>query len=759
MTAPGVATAQAPRPVDLAPEEVQRAIDRGIEYIKTSQKADGTWPDNELFGGGLTPLCTLALLNAGVGVEDDSVRRALGHLRQIELSKTYAVALQTMVFCAARPQKDLALIRRNVKWLERTQIDQGQKKGSWGYPSAGGDHSNAQFALLALHEAERVGVAAGEQTWRLALAYWTGAGVQNGDGSFGYQPGMSGTGSMTCAGIGALIISSGSVHSGDARVIDGRVQCCGEQEELTELARAVRWLGQKFDWESNPGDNQYWLYYMYGVERVGRLTAQRFIGPHDWYRAGAAELLKRQNSLGKGYWKSNLVESNELIATSFALLFLSKGRRPVLCAKLMHGPGDDWNHHRADLAHLTSYVETSWRKNLTWQIIDPAAASVDDLLQSPVLFFNGQSVPEFTVDQIERLRQYVDGGGFLFACASCGGDEFDRGFRALIERMFEEDEYQLRLLPPEHPIWTADQRVDPQYLRPLWGIDLGCRTSVVYCPEDLSCYWELSHPRRLPQYPAEVRDSIAAANAIGANVLAYATGRELQFKDEIPRTLTGDDPADRFERAKLYIAKLQHSGGSEVAPNALTNLLRFVSVKAGMRVSLDDRQLPPSDDRVFNYPLLFMHGRHSFRFSGKERNQLRRYVERGGVLLVDSVCASEAFTAAFRKEMAAIFPTAPLSQIPPTHAMFTSQYGGFDLSTVTLREPSRGNSDSPLTANTRQIAPRLEGVELEGRYGVIFSPYDLSCALEKHESLECKGYTREDAARIGLNAVLYAIQQ
>jgi hypothetical protein len=31
--------------------------------------------------------------------------------------------------------------------------------------------------------------------------------------------------------------------------------------------------------------------------------------------------------------------------------------------------------------------------------------------------------------------------------------------------------------------------------------------------------------------------------------------------------------------------------------------------------------------------------------------------------------------------------------------------------------------------------------------------------LEKHNSLECRGYTREDAARIGLNVVLYSLQQ
>jgi hypothetical protein len=41
----------------------------------------------------------------------------------------------------------------------------------------------------------------------------------------------------------------------------------------------------------------------------------------------------------------------------------------------------------------------------------------------------------------------------------------------------------------------------------------------------------------------------------------------------------------------------------------------------------------------------------------------------------------------------------------------------------------------------------------------VFSQYDLSCALEKRDSLECRGYVREDAAKIGLNVVLYSLQQ
>ena len=51
--------------------------------------------------------------------------------------------------------------------------------------------------------------------------------------------------------------------------------------------------------------------------------------------------------------------------------------------------------------------------------------------------------------------------------------------------------------------------------------------------------------------------------------------------------------------------------------------------------------------------------------------------------------------------------------------------------------------------------PRLEMGEYNGRVAVVFSPYDLSCALENIQTSQCTGYTRESATKIGVNVVLY----
>jgi hypothetical protein len=90
--------------------------------------------------------------------------------------------------------------------------------------------------------------------------------------------------------------------------------------------------------------------------------------------------------------------------------------------------------------------------------------------------------------------------------------------------------------------------------------------------------------------------------------------------------------------------------------------------------------------------------------------------------------------------------------------LFSASFGGFDLKKVGRREP-RLREAGGMKSAVRQVDPELEGLKMGDTYAVIFSPYDLSCTLERHESLECAGYTREDAARIGLNVVLYALQE
>ena len=742
-------------------QSVRESLRAGVQFLKLKQPTNGNWHGFSDSPGGVTGLCTLALLSAGLPADDPAVSKGLAFLRmQTELQRTYAVALQTMVLCAAEPRKDRFQIQRNVGWLQSAQRKRDVQNGAWGYRQEGSqvDNSNSQFALLALREAERAGAKVTEPTWRRALDYWKRQ--QKPDGSFCYGMTNVSTGSMTCAGIASLTIASGQVSALDAEVTPEGVKCCGGAEgEDVAIERAIDWLGRNFSVRRNPSANRHYYYYMYALERVGRLAGRRFIGDHDWYREGVEALLDGQDKFD-GYWNGD----DPIVSTAFAVLFLSKGRRPILIAKLKHQPQDDWNRHGHDVSHLTQYVEKRWRRELTWQVVDWQAATAQDLWQSPVLFLSGRDALQITPAEKASLKQYIEMGGFLFAENCCDGKAFDREFRALMKELFPDS--PLRLLPPDHAIWYAEQRVDPKYLRELYGIDACCRTGVVYCysPDEksLSCLWELAVPQRSRRVETtqDVQDEINAGLAIGANVVAYATGRELREKLDRPHLVSVLKPPSTHDRASLYVAKLQHNGGSDDAPSALANVLAVVAQQTRLPVATEKRLLSLLDPALPDYPVAFLHGRRSFRWSQPERKALKRFIDNGGVIFADAICANADFAAAFRREMQSIFPAQAFDRIPPEHPMFTRQFHGHDISQVTLLDPrTRARSDDPLSARREKIAPLLEGIEVDGRYVVMFSPYDMSCALENRPSLECRGYTREDAAKIATNIILYAMQQ
>jgi hypothetical protein len=750
----------APREISAA--DVEQSIERGIKYIKEQQQADGTWPDRPGYAGGLTPLCTLALLNAGCDVEDDAVKRALTYLRGFRSNATYTTSLQTMVFCAARPEADRLLIVRNVKWLEGRQIKKGASAGMWAFPAPSSpdhvDNSMTHFAMLALYEAERVGVSASDQTWRLALDFWQR--IQNPDGSWGWGPGYPGSGSMTCAGIAAIIMATGHLNGGDATIDGNQVKCCGQGQSSDHVVRALDWLERNFSVQRNPGV-KFWLsYYLYSLERAGRLTARRFIGTHDWFREGAHMLVNRQRL--NGAWPSDLdneYRGDPNVGSSFSLMFLAKARRPVLLARVQHQPGEDWNHHRRSLFNLVDYVEHAWQRPLAYQVVNISAASVEDLLESPVLFLSGSEAPQFTPEEKQKLRMYVDRGGFIFAEQCCGSGNFDQGFRQLMKEIFPEAEANLRLLPPNHPVWYAEERVAPDQLRELWGIDVGCRTSVVYCPQDLSCHWELAGAQRGESLPDAVQKQVAAARSIGINVLAYATNREVKYKDPAAPTPVAVAGGEPVERGALQVANVLHPGGCDAAPGALPNLLRLAAEKLEVRVSRQPSEVRLSDPELFRHHLVLMHGRMAFTLTPVERKQLRTYLERGGMLFADAICSNKAFADSFVREMQEIFPEQKLERIPVSHPLFSQAFGGDDIQAVSLRKPEKAGDGGRLSSTARPAEPYLEGLKLGDRYAVIFSRYDVSCALEGHETLECEGYAAPDAARIALNVLLYSFHQ
>ncbi|MCL2304900.1 MAG: DUF4159 domain-containing protein [Planctomycetaceae bacterium] len=792
---------------DIDPREVNNLIDRAVMFLKGKQNRDGSWGTNDGQIVGYTSLNALALLSSGTTPQDPAIQKALAYLRKYPPekiaggSRTYCVSLQTMVYCLAEPERDKLLIRKNVDWLQQIQVKDGTNKGGWGYGDEGrgtgyADVSCSQFAVLALYEAERVGVTCEASVWTDSKAYWER--TQSG-GQWGYQGPTGISGSRTCAGIASLLIASGMSEQGGAAVNGENIHCCldAAAASATIIQQGLNWLGREFSPASNPrGHGSYYFYYMYGVERVGRTTGHRFFGQHDWYREGTKELMRR-TGVGGNSWEAG--GEDALLATPFALLFLSKGRRPLLLSKIQYEIDDNsWNIHPQDINQLTQFVEKQWKMDLTWQTVHWEHATIEDLLQSPVLYLCGNKNPlprdRNRADKIvEKLRQYLDQGGFIFAEAYGDDESFDDGFRSLMRKVLPEEEYELRLLDKDHPVWDAEIVVSPSQIRPIEGIDFGCQTSVIYCPPapketrivsqgpaeqaqyrpvaqrrpmpvsqyrpSLSCLWEIARlVDRGDPYAKSVQDQIDAGLAIGCNILAYATDRELKTKLEKYESVKIEPKVKQtVDRGFISIGLLQHGGGSNCAPRAIPRLMEAAVARYGMPVSVQVEKISLTQPNLSDYPILFMHGRNAFRLTTTEREALRKYVDRGGFLFVNSICASAAFTKSFEEEMKLVFPDEPLVLIPTDDPLYSEEYGGKNIEKVKLRSSQR-TPGRKIEASVLELPPELSGIRREGRLGVIFSPYDISCALEKLNSMECKGYSQESALDIGINALLYAME-
>jgi hypothetical protein len=78
---------------------------------------------------------------------------------------------------------------------------------------------------------------------------------------------------------------------------------------------------------------------------------------------------------------------------------------------------------------------------------------------------------------------------------------------------------------------------------------------------------------------------------------------------------------------------------------------------------------------------------------------------------------------------------------------------------VKRRIPESGKLTDPLDPTLRDGEPFLEGIQLKGRYCLIYSKFDISCAVERQSSVGCAGYDSHDAVRIFVNVIRYALLQ
>jgi hypothetical protein len=745
-------------------DRVHRAIDRGVQFLRDQEDHNGHWEvDGGMaagYRGGETSLVLLALLNCGVSPDDPIIERGLKYLRDVPPSRTYVVGLQTMVFATAGKAVDFPRIQRNVDWLLDARAMNGNQLQGWSYSTAPlqaklqgiTDNSNSQYALLGLHAGKEAGVKIGKGVWKSIQDFYISN--QNDEGGWGYHPrvirGSPAQLTMSVAGLCGLLISGMELNEGrETPNEDGTFKGCGDYQENPRVADALQWIARHFQIDRPAGGAVF--YNIYGMERAGRLTGRRFLGDHDWYREGCEFLVGSQHE--DGSWHNNTNHDHwPVISTSFALLFLSKGRTPIMVSKLVHEPGNDWNNDHNDARNLVEFASKEMFKKqpLAWQIFEAKRGFLrrnreevlglaGELLMSPVAYFNGHREPRFTDLEEELLKEYVEQGGFLLAEACCGKKEFDEGFRALMKKLFPD--HSLQPLAAGHQIWSAPFVIKPGSFG-LEGIEMGCKTVVVYSPKDVSCYWESNQLKN---------EKTLEAFHLGGNIIAYASGMELPKPRLTPADVIRKEEDRKIPRGFMKIVQVKYGDDWQPAPNAMKNLASYLADKPRLDVAVEKDPVLPGSPRVLDYKFFYMHGRRGFEIGETGLENLRATLHTGGLLLADACCGKTEFDTAFRAFIKKLFPNEKLERIPPGDDLYSRDINDVAMTQVRCRR-ERG-------APFRDVPPELEGIKYQSRWVVIYSRYDLGCALEKHQSTDCLGHDYESALKIGAAAVLYALKR
>lgn len=768
-------------PVLCRGEELNRdhllsAVRGGRRELVDRQLENGAFPADGFLTHplGTTCLATLALIKTSTTENDPAVRLALKSIRSqpwSEANRTHEIALGIMVLVCNGHPDDLPLIEQLTRRLVETQTTHGGWTHQIGLPE--GDLSISYFALLALREATRVGVKIPPSVFEQAQHHWLA--LQNADGGwfdFAFERGDGAEGrytdastfTATLAGITALATCRQMLQLEPGAEAATAADCPHALVRDEASQRALNWLqtSRPPGLKSQRSEKSAMAFHLYGLELCNRMRGPLHPREREWYLEGARSLLASRNPR-TGVWEG----TNDVIATSHALLYLSVEIAPALIHRLQLESSDTDNPHPHDVWNLTEELvrRRGWQRCLTARdvTLSPeiaatgriAGALTGNFRDVPVLFLTGEEPPQLSKPELATLREYLDRGGVLFASPGRNRQGFEQGFLELLGQLNPTGSTSLTQLPADHPVYQSHFPLTPDDAV-IYGVETGCRTAIFYCRQNLACHWESAASHRSPHHS---KGELGVR--IGANVLACALGDMVPTwpeANEFIRKRPQETAAGEVDRSLLQVAQLQHGRSWNTAPRALTRLMQGVNAVHGPTVALTPRVLTLDSPDVFDHMLLSLHGSHSLTLGAQELDTLRQHLQRGGVLFADACCGSKEFDASFRRLTSILFPGKSLQILPVDHELF-SLNPAYELRKVKLRLRQHGPADDHSTLVEVESAPLLEGLEIDGRLAVLYSRYDLSCVLEGPGRIQCEGYLPEDALKIGVNIILYALVQ
>jgi hypothetical protein len=197
----------------------------------------------------------------------------------------------------------------------------------------------------------------------------------------------------------------------------------------------------------------------------------------------------------------------------------------------------------------------------------------------------------------------------------------------------------------------------------------------------------------------------------------------------------------------VFATAVYDSGDWDSAPslpgNLIDSLVRYTTVEAapaGVNVRLDSEAL-------LRHPFVWLTGHLPVRFTEAERRNVRRYVERGGFLMIDdhNHDINGVFHKTAHEEIERSFGR--MTRLPADHELYRCFFEFKDGPPNTHHELNGWGDDL--------IHPYLDAVLVNGRIGLLYSSKDYSSEWDFHA--ESKRFMAEDITKFGVNLMVYAL--
>ncbi|MDB5320397.1 MAG: squalene/oxidosqualene cyclase [Phycisphaerales bacterium] len=487
------------------------------------------------------------------------------------------------------------------------------------------DNSNSQYGLFGVMCGAEAGIEVPDQYFQEVEQHWLTYQLRTGEWTYRLDR-PKGYLAMTCAGIASLMTTHDFL---EAPYVAKVGQQRGGADE--SLGAAFEWLARGDNAVTVDGAQKVYVgYTLNGVERVGLASGYKYLGTHDWYAELGAKVVRSQSA--KGTWgKSEEPIADTLIDTAYSVLFLARGRHPVMMNKLQLDPlgksdHGEWNNRPRDLANLAKFTSRELERPVQWQVVpldhDPA-----DWSDAPILYLASHAPLKLSNGEVAKISSFIDAGGMFFTQADDGAQAFNAYVDRLAGQLYPERE--LKDLPRDHEIYTLQYQIPPGKRPRLRGmVDGAGRLVWVHSPTDLAVSWQ----QRASTSKPEVFE-------LGINLFAYAVGKsDLRNRLE-PRAVPS--PTLAAERSFIAVARIKHDGAWDPQPLAFERFGRWF----GWETSWGLKTVATEASKLDGVEVAHLVLPVGSALAENDAAALRKFVSAGGTLIVESPRATSSAAA------------------------------------------------------------------------------------------------------------------